>query len=47
MIAYVGLDLGVDTSTVTNSFAPKLHLRKPSKPNLEVDAKQERDMETV
>jgi methylglyoxal synthase len=29
MIAYVGLDLGVDTSVVTNSVAPKLYLRKP------------------
>ena len=28
MIAYVGLDLGVDTSEVTNSFAPKFHLRQ-------------------
>jgi hypothetical protein len=46
MIAYVGLDLGVDTSRVTNSFAPKFHLRKPPG-NLEGDANQELDMETV
>ena len=29
MIAYVGLDLGVDTSVVTNSVTQESHLRKP------------------
>jgi hypothetical protein len=43
MIAYVGFDLGVDTSVVTNSFAPKLHLRKPLERKLDVDAQQGRD----
>ena len=49
MIAYVGLDLGVNTSLVTNSFAPKFHLRKPLERNLEVEAgaEQGHDMETV
>jgi hypothetical protein len=27
MLVYVGLNLGVDTEAVTNSFAPKIHLR--------------------
>jgi hypothetical protein len=47
MIAYVGLDLGVNTSVVTNSFAPKLHLRTPLEHNLEVEAEQGHSMETV
>jgi hypothetical protein len=45
MIAYVGFDLGIDTSVVTNSFAPKLHLRKPLERNL--DAEQDPDMKNV
>jgi hypothetical protein len=28
MLTYVGLDLGVDTSILTNSVAPKFHLRQ-------------------
>ena len=28
MITYVGLDLGVDTAVLTNSVAPKIHLRQ-------------------
>ena len=28
MLTYVGLDLGVDTSVLTNSVAPKFHLRQ-------------------
>jgi hypothetical protein len=45
MIAYVGLDLGVDTSVVTNSVAPKLHLREL--PERDVEAEQVRDMQSV
>ena len=44
MIAYVGFDPGVDMSVVTNSFASKLHLRKPLE--RKVDAKQVPDMES-
>jgi hypothetical protein len=46
MIAYVGLDLGVETSVITNSSAPKLHPRICPE-RKEDSAKQERDMETV
>jgi hypothetical protein len=46
MIAYVGLDLGVNTSVVTNSFAPKFELRK-SLESQEVDAEQGRDIESI
>jgi hypothetical protein len=28
MLTYVGLDLGVDTSVLTNSVAPKFYLRQ-------------------
>jgi hypothetical protein len=45
MIAYVGLDLGVDTSVVTNSFAPKLYLRKER--NLRIDTEQGQDTESI
>jgi hypothetical protein len=49
MIAYVGLDVGVDASMVTNSFSPnlKLHLRKPLERNLEVDTEHGRDIESI
>jgi hypothetical protein len=29
MITYVGLELGVDTAVLTNSVAPRMHLRQP------------------
>jgi hypothetical protein len=29
MITYVGLDLGVKTAVLTNSVAPRIHLRQP------------------
>jgi hypothetical protein len=45
MIAYVGLDLGVDTSVVTNSFAPKLHLRDGQ--NLKVDTEQGQHTQSI
>jgi hypothetical protein len=44
MIAYVGLDLGVDTSVVTNSVAPKLYLRKR---NMEAGAEPGQNTETI
>jgi hypothetical protein len=34
MLTYVGLDLGVDTSVLTNSVAPKFHLRQCHAANL-------------
>jgi hypothetical protein len=34
MLTYVGLDLGVDTSVLTNSVAPKNELRKHRAANL-------------
>jgi hypothetical protein len=46
MIAYVGLDLGVDTDLVTNSVAPKHHLREPVE-RKEVNAAQESHMDSV
>ena len=45
MIVYVGLDLGVNTSVVTNSVTPKLHLWKPVE--RDVQAEQGRDTESV
>jgi hypothetical protein len=47
MITYVGLDLGVDTSRVTNSFTSNGRLRKHVEGNMEVDAEQGGDVESV
>jgi hypothetical protein len=44
MLVYVGLNLGVDTEVVTNSFAPKMHLRKNRQGEAE-DLNAGRDME--
>jgi hypothetical protein len=46
MIAYVGLDLGVDTHLATNSVAAKRYLREPTE-RKEVDAEQESHMKSV
>jgi hypothetical protein len=44
MLVYVGLNLGVDTEVVTNSFAPKMHLRTNRRWN-DNDAPRARDVE--
>jgi hypothetical protein len=46
MIAYIAFDLGVDASMVTNSIAPKFHLRKPPE-RTEIDDEQRQNMESA